>query len=153
MKMIIIPIAAGLIVNKLLRGRKKWIDLILPRLSMTAILLVVTVVVAHFRDELLVVGLPILGAAIIHNLFGYILGYRVSKLIGLNEIDSRTMAIEIGLKNGSMGMGLALETLKSVDAAWAPIIFGKWMNVSGSILANYWRRRPVSDTSIEDTTA
>jgi len=40
MKMIILPLVAGLIVNRLLRGRKKWLDRLLPLLSMTAILLV-----------------------------------------------------------------------------------------------------------------
>jgi BASS family bile acid:Na+ symporter len=24
-------------------------------------------------------------------------------------------------------------------------VFSPWMNISGSILANYWRRRPVDD--------
>ena len=149
-KMIILPIVAGLIVNKLLRDRKKWLDRILPLLSMTAILLFVTIVVAHYRDDLLVVGLALIGASIIHNFLGYILGYWSSKAIGLSERDCRTMAIEVGLKNGGMGMGLALDVLKSPDAAFAPIIFGKWMNISGSTLANYWRQKPVKDEDNEE---
>jgi bile acid:Na+ symporter, BASS family len=31
----------------------------------------------------------------------------------------------------------------------AAAVFNPWMNFSGSILANYWRRRPVPETSIE----
>ncbi len=149
-KMIILPIVAGLIVNKLLRNRKKWLDRILPLLSMIAILLFVTIVVAHYRDKLLVVGFALIVAAIIHNFLGYILGYWASKAIGLNERDCRTMAIEVGLKNGGMGMGIALDVLKSPDAAFAPIIFGKWMNISGSTLANYWRQKPTTDEKDED---
>jgi len=144
-KMIILPIVAGLIVNKLLRNRKKWLDRILPLLSMIAILLFVTIVVAHYRDDLLVVGLVLIVASIIHNFLGYILGYWASKAIGLNERDCRTMALEVGLKNGGMGMGIALDVLKSPDAAFAPIIFGKWMNISGSTLANYWRQKLTND--------
>ena len=151
MKMVIIPIIAGLIVNKLLRDHKKWLDKLLPRLSMTAVLLVVTVVVAHYRNELLLVGLALIGAAMIHNILGYTIGYWATKLIGVNERDCRTMAMEIGMKNGSMGMGLALDVLKSADASLAPIIFGKWMNISGSTLANYWRLRPVKDDDEEKT--
>jgi len=146
LSLVIVPIAAGLIVNKLLQGRKKWLDRLLPLLSMTAILLFVTIVVAHYRDRLLAVGLALIGAAIIHNFLGYILGYWSSKILGLDERDCRTMAIEVGLKNGGMGMGLALDALKSPDAALAPIIFGKWMNISGSTLANYWRQKPVIET-------
>ncbi len=145
LKLIILPVAAGLVVNRLLRGRRQWLDRILPRLSMTAILFFVTIVVAHYRDQLMVVGLALIGASVVHNFLGYVLGYWSARGLGLSERDCRTMAIEVGLKNGGMGMGLAIDVLKSPDAALAPIIFGKWMNISGSALANYWRQRPPAD--------
>jgi BASS family bile acid:Na+ symporter len=34
--------------------------------------------------------------------------------------------------------------LNSVEAALAPALFGPWMNISGAILAGYWRRKPVA---------
>lgn len=150
MKMIILPIILGLIVNKLMENRKKIIDRVLPLFSMTAILLFVTIVVAHYRDRLIVVGLALFAASIVHNFAGYLLGYWTSKMIGMNERDCRTMAIEVGLKNGGMGMGIAINSLKSADAALAPIIFGKWMNISGSALANYWRQRPTADENADN---
>jgi BASS family bile acid:Na+ symporter len=33
-----------------------------------------------------------------------------------------------------------MTVLNSVKAALAPAIFGPWMNVSGSVLANWWQR-------------
>jgi len=149
MNMIILPIVAGLIVNRLLRGRGKLLDRLLPLLSMGAIILVVTVIVAHFRDELLAAGLAIIGGTIVHNFIGYGAGYGVSRLMGLDERDARTISIEVGLKNGGMGMGLAVDVLKSPDAALAPVIFGKWMNISGSALANYWRQKPTMTSTHE----
>ncbi|MFC1508584.1 bile acid:sodium symporter family protein [Candidatus Omnitrophota bacterium] len=146
LKMIILPVAAGLVVNRLLRERKHLLDRLLPLLSMSAIILVVTIIVAHFRDELLAAGLLIIAATIIHNFVGYVCGYSVSKLMRLGEQDCRTISIEVGLKNGGMGMGLAVDVLKSANAALAPIIFGKWMNISGSALANYWRNRPLEES-------
>jgi BASS family bile acid:Na+ symporter len=41
-----------------------------------------------------------------------------------------------------MASGLAISVF-SPETALAPAIFGPWMNASGSILASYWRRRPV----------
>ncbi len=152
LNLIILPIVAGLIVNRILRGRKKWLDRILPLFSMLAILFFVTIVVAHNRDRLLVVGFALIGAAIVHNFLGYILGYWSSRIMGLSERDCRTLAIEVGLKNGGMGMGIAIDALKSADASLAPIIFGKWMNISGSTLANYWRQKPVNDENGEEHT-
>jgi len=42
-----------------------------------------------------------------------------------------------------MASGIAIDVLKSTSAALAPAIFGPWMNISGSLLAGWWRRRPV----------
>jgi len=151
LKMIIVPIGAGLIVNKLLKDRKKWINKVLPLISMIAIISIATIVVAHYRDQLLVVGPALIGASIIHNFLGYLLGYWISRLIGLNEKDCRTMSIEVGLKNAGMGMGLGIHVLKSPEATLAPVVFGKWMNISGSMIANYWRHKPVEDEGRDGT--
>jgi len=126
-------------------GPKDWMDKILPNLSMASILLFVTIVVALNRDKLLVVGLLLVAASAIHNLFGFILGYWGSRAVGLSKQDSRTLSIEVALKNGGLGMGLALEALGSANAALAPIVFGKWMNISGSAIANYWRDKPTGE--------
>jgi len=124
------------------KGPSNWMDKVLPSVSMISILLFVTIVVALNRDKLLVVGLMLVAASAIHNLLGFILGYWGSRAAGLSIKDSRTISIEVALKNGGLGMGLALEALGSADAALAPIVFGKWMNISGSAVANYWREKP-----------
>jgi BASS family bile acid:Na+ symporter len=117
--------------------------------SMISILLYVTIVVALNRDQLLRVGLLLVAASAVHNLLGFVAGYWASRAAGLSRRDSRTLSIEVGLKNGGLGMGLALEALNSPGAALAPIVFGKWMNISGSALTNYWRGRPTGDPSEE----
>jgi bile acid:Na+ symporter, BASS family len=91
---------------------------------------------------LLAIGLLLLLAAFIHNVAGYGLGYGFAKLAGLSESDRRTVAFEVGMQNGAMGVGLALDVLKSTAAALGPAIFGTWMNVTGSVLASWWRDRP-----------
>jgi len=127
------------------KGPSNWMDKILPSVSMFSILLFVTIVVALNRDKLLVVGLLLVFASIIHNTLGFVLGYWGSRAVGLSVQDSRTLSIEVALKNGGLGMGLALEALGSANAALAPIVFGKWMNISGSAIANYWRDKPTGD--------
>ena len=97
------------------------------------------------------VGLALIAAAILHNSVGYVMGYWCAKLVRQCETTCRTVAIEVGLQNGGMASGLAMYVLKSSHAALAPAIFGPWMNISGSTLANYWRRKPVLDKNNEDT--
>lgn len=133
------------LIVKYVNGPENWMDKILPSVSMFSIILFVTIVVALNRDKLLVVGLMLVLAAAIHNTLGFILGYWGSRLVGLSKRDSRTLSIEVALKNGGLGMGLALEALGNANAALAPIVFGKWMNISGSALANYWRDKPTGE--------
>ena len=140
-KMIILPIVAGLIANWLLHGRRKWLDRILPVVSMAAICFIIAIIAANSRNELLTAGFLLIGAAAVHNTIGYTLGYFGARLARLSETDCRTVAIEVGMQNGGMAVGLAIDVLKSTNAALAPAIFGTWMNVSGSTLASWWRER------------
>jgi bile acid:Na+ symporter, BASS family len=148
-KMIIIPVFGGLLFNKLFHGKLAWLDKALPVVSMAAICFIIAIITALSRDKLLEVGVLLIMAAMLHNTIGYILGYRGAKLLGLDEVAARTVAFEVGLQNGGMASGLAINVLRSTDAALAPAIFGPWMNISGSALASYWRRQP-ADTSIYD---
>jgi len=89
----------------------------------------------------------LIGASIIHNFVGYILGYWFARAARLDESSCRTVAFEVGMQNGGMASGLAMNVLKSAPAALAPAIFGPWMNVSGSVLATWWHRKPVGRPS------
>jgi BASS family bile acid:Na+ symporter len=133
---------AKLIVNILLKGPDNWMDKALPVVSMAGICFIIAIITARSRNELLTSGWLLILAAMLHNGLGYLLGFWGSRLAGLNEIDSRTVAVEVGMQNGGMATGIAMDVLKSAKAALAPAIFGPWMNISGSVLASWWRRRP-----------
>ncbi|MGC9342193.1 MAG: bile acid:sodium symporter family protein, partial [Bacteroidales bacterium] len=130
------------LVVSILNGPDNWMDRLLPIISMAAIVYIIAIITARSSEKLLTVGLLLVGASIIHNLTGYFLGYRLSKLFGLAESDCRTVAFEVGMQNGGMASGLAMSVLKSPLVALAPAIFGPWMNVTGSVLATYWHGKP-----------
>lgn len=139
--MIITPVVAGLIVNKLVHGKAAWFDKSLPVISMASICFIIAIITASSRDKLLQVGPLLILAAILHNGFGYVFGYWAARLLGLAERDARVVSFEVGMQNGGMGSALAINVLKSSDAALASAIFGPWMNISGSVLASFWRKR------------
>lgn len=148
-KMIIIPIAAGLLFNKLFHGKVKWLTDLMPVISMAGIVAIITVITAAGRDNLIEIGLLLILAAVIHNGAGYFLGYWGCRLVKMNEKDARTIAIEVGMQNGGMASGIAVELGKAATMGLAPAIFGPWMNISGSILASWWRGKPYSDQKDE----
>jgi len=134
---------AKLVIRVWLKGPEKWMDKALPIVSMAGICYIIAIITARSRDDLIAVGPYLIGAAIIHNFVGYILGYWFARAGRLDESSCRTVAFEVGMQNGGMASGLAMNVLKSAPAALAPAIFGPWMNVSGSVLATWWHRKPV----------
>src|SRR5699024_5646338 len=143
--MIIIPIAAGLLFNKIFRGRAEWLHRSMPVISMIGIIVIITVITASGRDHLLTIGALLILAAIIHNGAGYFLGYVGCRAVGMGERDSRTIALEVGMQNGGMASGIAVELGRTATMGLAPAVFGPWMNISGSMLANWWRDRPTGE--------
>jgi BASS family bile acid:Na+ symporter len=129
----------------LLYCRDKNIDKYVPYLSMFGIVYFTTVTTAAGRDNLLHVGLLLFLAAVIHNGAGYFFGYWLSRLFKLDKNSARTIAFEVGLQNGGMASGLAGTMGKLATVGLASAVFSPWMNISGSILANYWRRHPVEE--------
>jgi BASS family bile acid:Na+ symporter len=117
------------------------IVILMPLLSMAGIIAFTAITTAAGRDSLLRIGGLLLLAVILHNLIGYSLGYWISRGCGLDKNSARTVALEVGIHNGAMATALASHLSSIGKLGLAAAIFSPWMNVSGSILANYWRRR------------
>jgi len=147
--MIILPVVAGLVVNRLLHGQQ-WMHRVLPVVSMAAICAIITIITASSRDRLLSVALALIAVVVLHNAAGFVLGYWGARLARLDERDARTASIEVGLQNAGMASGLAISVLHSTDAGLAAAIFGPWMNVAGSVLASFWRQRPAAAPRVQE---
>ncbi|GAA4438388.1 ketopantoate/pantoate/pantothenate transporter PanS [Ravibacter arvi] len=145
MKMVIIPIGAGLLFNRLFSGKVKWLDEGMPYVSMFGIAAIIVVITAAGRDHLLSIGPILILLVTIHNLSGYLLGYWSGRLFRMSERDCRTIAIEVGMQNGGLASGIAKEMGKMATIGLAPALFGPMMNITGSILASWWHRRPPRD--------
>lgn len=144
-QMVIIPIFLGLVFNRLLHGRAAWLDRAMPIVSMAGIAVIITIITASGRDALLTVGPALVLAAVLHNGAGYLLGYWGARLVRMDERSCRTIAIEVGMQNGGLASGIALQMGKMATVGLAPAVFGPWMNISGSALANWWRNRPIPE--------
>jgi len=140
-----LPIVGALILSRYLKGNNRIMERVLSFISMVGIAVIVTVITASGRDSLLQVGLLLILTSLLHNLAGYTLGYSLAWITGMPERDRRTVAFEVGMQNGGLASGLALQMGKIATVGLAPAIFGPLMNVTGSVLANWWRGRPAKD--------
>jgi BASS family bile acid:Na+ symporter len=141
----LLPLVGAIILSKFILGDNRFMEKILSLISMVGIAFIVTIITASGRDSLLKVGALLVVTSLMHNLTGYTLGYWLSWLVGMPEKDRRTIAFEVGMQNGGLASGLALQMGKLATVGLAPAIFGPLMNITGSVLANFWRGKPVDD--------
>ncbi len=147
-KMVVIPVAVGMVVRNLLKERAQVLNKILPITSMIGIVLILVIIIAKGRDALLQVGGLIILATFIHNTFGYFLGYWSARLLKFNERDSRTIALEVGMQNAGLASALASKISTNPAVALAPAVFGPMMNITGSLLSSWWHNHIPKDEGL-----
>ena len=149
----ILPIFGAFLLKNLVKGDNHWMEKVLSFISMLGITLIITIITAAGRESLLKVGALLIVTSFLHNLTGYSLGYSISWLFGMPEKDRRTVAFEVGMQNGGLASGLALQMGKLATVGLAPAIFGPLMNITGSALATWWRGKiPIDDEKKDQNT-
>lgn len=149
-KMVFIPIGAGLIFNKFLHGKAKWLDDSMPLVSMIGVALIVAIIMAAGRDSILNIGIKLLLVVLVMILLGFFFGYWTARLFKLSEDDCRTIAISTGMQNAGLVSGIAKVMGKIATVGLATAVCGPIMGFSSSILASYWNSNsPVAETLTE----
>jgi len=148
-KIVLLPVAAGVLINTFFSKFVRKAEPIFPYISMFAIVLIIAIVVALSSSKLVEVGLIVAAAVILHNSIGLVLGYWVTYLLGFDAKICRTIAFEVGLQNSGLAAALAVKFFTPA-AALPGTIFSVWHNISGSLLASYWSRRPVAKKITEE---
>ena len=144
-EIIILPILLGLLVNRFLSNAVKRLQFLLPKISMFGVLMMMIVIVSSGRDSLLEIGPLLFLSAMIHHTIGYLLGYWSGRFMGLDEASCRTISLEVGMQNGGLASGIALQMGKIATVGLASVIAVPWMTISGSMLSNWWRNRTSRD--------
>ena len=142
LKVVLFPIALGLVAQMLLGARVKAVAEFTPLISVFAIVAIVAAVVAASQSRIAETGLLIFAVVILHNGLGYLIGYWAARLMGLSHADNKAIAIEVGMQNSGLGAALAAVHFKANPVAAVPsAIFSFWHNISGPLLATYWARK------------
>lgn len=82
----------------------------------------------------------IAGIVVLHNGFGFLLGYIMAKALKMEPAKARSMAIEVGMQNSGLATALSVKFF-TPEAAIPGAIFSVWHNISGSLVANYFVRQ------------
>lgn len=140
-QVVLVPIAAGFIINKLFEKFAQQFAKILPLISVIGISLIIMAVVAANASRLMTVGVLVIVVVMLHNVLGYALGYVAGILLGLSKAQRRTISIEVGMQNSGLATSLATVHFATMPLAAVPgAIFSVWHNISGAIYANILAR-------------
>ena len=148
-QVIIIPIILGLVVSKFLPIVTEKSIPILPLVSIVAITIIISAIIAGNKENIATAGVLVFVAVLLHNAFGLLLGYFAAKLFKLSKQDQRAISIEVGMQNAGLGVSLA-NSYFSPLAALPSAFSSAWQVITGTFLATYWAKREIKNTSASD---
>lgn len=157
---VLVPVIAGVVLNRLLPRATAKISTISPLVSVFGVVLIVGGIIANSKPLITEHAGVLLLALLMLHLTGFGLGYVITHMLGFDEAEQRTCAIEVGMQNSGLGSSLAsspsfaAQFATPMQAALAPVpsaVSAVYHVVIGSLLAAWWRRSSSDEISGEDT--
>ncbi|MEZ5744149.1 MAG: bile acid:sodium symporter family protein [Sphingomonadaceae bacterium] len=147
---VLVPVIAGVLLNRYLPAFTRGAARFSPLLSVFAVVLIVAGIIAKSKPLIEEhFGVLMLAVFLLH-VAGFLLGLLLSRLLGLSEADAHTVSIEVGMQNSGLGASLAssqsfaaqFATIQQAALAPVPSAISSVNHVViGSILASLWGRR------------
>lgn len=147
---VLLPVVAGVALNRLFPVATARIARVSPVASVIGVVLIVGGIIAQSKPLIVEHAGVLLLALFALHATGFSLGYLLSALLRLDENVRRTCSIEVGMQNSGLGSTLAsapsfaAQFASPMQAALAPVpsaVSAVYHVVIGSLLAAWWRRR------------
>lgn len=156
---VLLPVVAGVLLNRYLPSLTHKISIVSPLASVIVVVLIVGGIIANSKPLIEQhFGVLMLAIFLLHA-FGFGLGYLITKMLGFGIEEQRTISIEVGMQNSGLGSSLAstptfaAQFANPMQAALAPVpsaISAVYHVVIGSFLAAIWRRQSVKEGQVND---
>ena len=148
--LIFLPVVSGLLIATYLPLFTKKIKKTIEVISMVIFIAFIVVAFLSNLDIFTNYIHYVLLLVFIQNLAALSSGYYIGKIAGLNEKDSRTVAIETGIQNGGLGLALVFNFFGGIGGM-ALIVgwWGIWDMLSGLLLSVYWSKKSSENPIVE----
>jgi BASS family bile acid:Na+ symporter len=136
---ILLPVTVGMTIRHF---RQDWAEKGEKAVGLLGLLVLVAVIVllmVELGEEALDLFRKAGLSAVILNVAGLVLGLVGGRLIGLNRDQAFTVAIELGIKNGTLGLMVTLTLLHSEAMSVPSAVYGVLMFVFGFLMIGYAR--------------
>ena len=119
-KVVILPVIAGVLLNHFFKSWVEKINPYTPFIAVISIVFIVDFILAVKKEEIISTGPSLITAIITLHMFGFILGYFLSKCLRFNEKNSQTVSIEVGMQNSGLATELARSNFPDFTMATVP---------------------------------
>lgn len=138
-QVVLLPVAAGVILNQLFPRAIAKVTAAAPLASVLACAMIIGSIVGQSSDAIRTSGGKlILGVFLLHA-GGFALGYLFSRIVRYSPKVARTISIEVGMQNSGLGVVLARSHFPDPLTAVPGAISAVCHSVLGSLLAGFWR--------------
>lgn len=142
LKVVALPVAAGLLANRLLPKQTARLAAATPVLSVLFIVLIVGAIVADKKQAIAQSAGALLLSVFALHAGGFALGRLAAWLLRRPLAAARTISIEVGMQNSGLGASLARQHFGDPLTAVPSAISAVFHSLIGSFLAARWGRRP-----------
>lgn len=144
-QVVLLPIAAGLLINRYAGRFVNRVQHFLPATAVFFIVMIVASIIGAGREAVLQHGMHLLGAVFTLHALGFLFGYLAARFLKAPEILARTISIEVGMQNSGLGVVLARKNFSDPSTAIPSAISSAMHSVIGSLCAAYWRHAPIQE--------
>lgn len=147
LQVILVPIGLGMILNRYAEKAVHKVLPLTPVVGMVATCLLVGSAVSQCAGAIASAGMALQIPIMLFHLLSGLGGYYIPKLLGFNQTQCRTMAIETSMKSSAFGFLLAKQHFSRFDARIPPAVSVVWVALVGASLAVFWKFVPITDGS------
>lgn len=141
LKIVIAPIAAGVLINEAMPRFTNAVKRFMPAFSTLAIAAIVAGIVAVNAGNVKGHIGAVAAAVALHNVCGMCLGWLVAAKCGMDVARRKTLAVEVGMQNSGLAVALATMHFAASPLVAVPgALFSVWHNLSGAVFAAVARR-------------
>lgn len=137
----IIPVVFGMLVRRSSLSFAQRAEVYVGKFGLFILVALILLIVYATRNEIVSLVLQAGPAATALSIVGIGAGFASSKLLGVTLRDGLTIAIEVGIKNGTVGLMVTLTLLQSAQMAIPSAVYGVQMYFFGALLVLWGRRR------------
>lgn len=137
---IVIPVLIGMFMNAKQPDLSRHAEKFVSQFGLVVLAVIIAAIVYQTRNDILNLLAQAGPAAVALMVAGISLGFASGRLLGVTREDALTIAIEVGIKNGTLGLLVTLSLLNRPEMAIPSAVYGVLMFAFGGLLVAYGRR-------------